>query len=194
MDPKDTIRENILPGTKDEDTFSLVFKLIHLVCSYYVPNTASILWWTFGVWSLLFGNLYLQYLYTSYFFFDIYVASAINAIIKYDLPYFCPAIDGKDALSCYCMESHAFASYFWTVLAHVAEYGPWPPPRWPTFICTISFFVFVSSLCISRQCGVLGVIFAAIIGAMSGVLKIQLYKAAIYPLCRAIIVDRTKKT
>lgn len=176
-----------MKGMNKANALSVAFKILHLICSYYIPNTASVLWWSFGIWSLLFGNLYLQYLYVTFFFVDTYIASAIEYILRNDLPLTC-----TNLAKCYCLDAHSFASWFWTLLAHVAEYGPWPPPRWPTFICSLSFFVFVASQCVTGSCTVTGAIFAAIVGATTGVLKVQFYKAAIYPLCRAIIAEKTK--
>ena len=161
-----------------------LFRGIQAICGYYIPGSSKILWWAVGLTSLLFGNLYLQFLYTSYFFIDVYIASAIEGIMINEYSYICPI--GK----CYCFESHGLSSFFFTLLGHVMIFGPWPPPIYQTFICSISLIVYTIVLITNNTCSLSGALFAMAIGGLSGVFKVQIYRVAVYPLCKQLMKEQ----
>lgn len=156
-------------------------------CGYYIPMSAIFLWRSIGIGAFIMGIVYMQYLYSSYFFFDGPVAAEVSRIIKEQHTLIKYTIKngggGGHNSNPYPIEAQDFASFFFVLFTHFTVYKTWSESVWRATVIVTSFFMYIGVLAWSYGFDFRLIIMATFIGAAIGTVKVLLFDAIVCPLC-----------
>lgn len=156
--------------------------VLRAVCGYYIPMSAHVLWWAVGIGSLFLRLLYLQYLWSTHFFFDVPVARIVDRAWLQYFPGQCHSVP------CYNTEGQDMASFFFVAATHGLLYRR-RIGLIRTIVFAAAFAVYVATMLVYYEQSVLSTVSSFCIGAVLGVLKVLVFASVADPLCRDAVID-----
>lgn len=143
------------------------FEAVRAISAYLIPSDSGTLWGALWVGSVVTGNVYAQYLFTSFLWLDCPAAIAADEICN---------DAGAGRWGGYCAESQMIASFYSTLAVHSAFRGDFPPGWLATAICAIGFVVSTVSLITTGTCSVGGAAAATVIGLLLGFARVAFFE------------------
>jgi hypothetical protein len=150
-------------------------------CGYYIPMSALFLWRSIGIGAFIMGLVYLQYLYSSYFFFDGPVAAEVSRLVM-EQRHALVRGDGGGWRNPYPTEAQDFASFFFVLFAHFTVYRTWSESAWRATVIITAFFVYIGGMAWSYGFDSKLLVVATLIGAALGMTKVLFFDAIMCPL------------
>ena len=156
--------------------------IIKALCCYYIPMSASVLWWVFGVGSLLTGSFYLRYLWSTHFIVDAQIAVIAERS-------WCSMVQDTCTIPCYHREAQDAATFFAVVVTH-AIIEHFIPSIFNCIIFIVAFCFYMVLLISSSDHHKIITLLALLIGAVVGVAKV-IFFAKVVLFCKGVHANNT---